>query len=143
MAKTLAIIVGVILVVVGLLGFVANPLVGPGALFETNTVHDIVHLLLGAVLLIVGLAAAGQAQLWLKIVGVVYLLVAVLGFMMPSPLLGLVAVNTADHWLHVLLGVILLAGGFIAKDGMTRGGMGAPMGSANPPMGGGMGPRAM
>jgi hypothetical protein len=143
MAKTLAIIVGIILVVVGLLGFVANPLVGPGALFETNTMHDLVHLVLGAALLFVGLMAASQSALWLKIIGAVYLLVAVLGFIMPSPLLGLIATNAADHWLHLLVGAILLAGGFMANKGGSMGSMSQSMGTPNPPMGGGMGPRAM
>jgi hypothetical protein len=31
-------------------------------------------------------------------------------------LLGLVAVNHADHWLHVLLAVVILAAGFLLPD---------------------------
>ena len=31
-------------------------------------------------------------------------------------LLGLVAMNTADHWLHVILAVVILAAGFLLED---------------------------
>ncbi len=79
----------------------------------TNTVHNIVHLLLGAILLVMAYQGNAQAALGMKIVGVVYLLVAVLGFVAASPLLGLVVVNTADNWLHVVLGAVLLGLGLM------------------------------
>jgi hypothetical protein len=53
----------------------------------------------------------------LKVVGAVYLLLAVLGFVLipaGGDLLGLVAMNTADHWLHLVLGVVIVAVGFMA-----------------------------
>jgi hypothetical protein len=41
-------------------------------------------------------------------------LVAVLGFFSHgNMLLGLIRVNHADHWLHVLLAVVVLAAGFL------------------------------
>lgn len=111
MAKMLAILFGVIFVVVGVLGFVPNPLVGAGALFDANTAHNIVHLAVGLVLLAIAFWASAKSALWLKILGAVYLLVAVLGFVMPSPLLGIIEINSADNWLHVLLGVVLILAG--------------------------------
>ena len=54
----------------------------------------------------------------------VYALVAILGLVTGGPmLLGLVAMNTADHWLHVALAVVLLAAGFMLRrtgDGLAR-----------------------
>ena len=122
MAKTLAIVFGVIFVLVGLLGFIPNPLVGPDALFVTDAWHNLVHLLFGVILLVVAYTAAEKSALWLKILGVVYLILAVLGFVMISEggeLLGLVAMNHADHWLHVVLGVVLLAAGLMGKKPAT------------------------
>lgn len=116
MAKTLAIVFGVIFVLVGLLGFVPNPIVGMGAIFETDTLHNLVHLIVGIILLVVAYQAAAQSALWLKIIGVVYLLLAVIGWFMGAPLLGIVTANAADHWLHLVLGVVLVAAGFAAKD---------------------------
>ncbi|MCI0597484.1 DUF4383 domain-containing protein [Candidatus Parcubacteria bacterium] len=118
MAKTLAIVFGIVFVVVGLLGFVPNPLVGEMAIFETDMMHNLVHLLFGVILLVVAYMYAGSAALWLKILGVVYLVLAVLGFLMipeGGKLLGLVHTSMSDHWLHIVLGIVLVAAGFAAK----------------------------
>ena len=123
MAKKLALLFGVVFIVVGLLGmFVPNPLVGAGALFDTNMAHDLVHLLFGIILLAVALKMPGASAKWLKILGVVYLVIALAGFVLaPSGglLFGLVETNDADHWLHVLLGVVLLVAGFMGKKDMS------------------------
>jgi hypothetical protein len=133
MAKTLAYVFGVVFVLVGLLGFIPNPLVGMGAMFETDMMHNLVHLLFGVILLVVAWKAAEKSALWLKILGVVYLVLAVLGFLMASEggmLLGLVSTNAADHWLHIVLGIVLVGAGFYAKKGMGS----SPMPGANPTM---------
>jgi hypothetical protein len=52
MAKTLATTFGVLLVLMGLLGFVENPLIG---IFPVNGADNWLHLLLGAVLLAGGI----------------------------------------------------------------------------------------
>ena len=132
MAKTLAIIFGVIFVLVGLLGFVPNPLVGANALFDTNTTHDLVHLIIGIVLLLVAFYASAQSALWLKIIGAIYLVVALLGFFTASPLFGLVEVNDADNWLHIVLGIVLIAAGYWAKEEHAPQNMGGGMNM--PPM---------
>lgn len=128
MAKTLAIVFGAVFVLVGVLGFVDNPLVGSMGLFETDTAHDLVHVVIGAVLLFVAFTAPQKSATWLKIFGVVYLLLAVLGFLMVpegGELLGLVAMNHADHWLHVGLAIALLIAGVVAgkKGSAVTGGM--------------------
>lgn len=114
MAKTLAIVFGAIFVLVGILGFVNNPLVGPSGIFMTNGLHNLVHLLFGIILLVASRGGQASSASWLKILGVVYLVLAVVGFLLapngPS-LLGLVSINMADHWLHVVLGVVLLIAG--------------------------------
>jgi hypothetical protein len=127
MAKTLAYVFGVVFVLVGLLGFVENPLVGMGAIFETDMLHNLVHILFGVILLLVAAKAAGKVALTLKVLGVVYLILAILGFLVEGPLLGLVAANHADHWLHVVLGVVLVGAGFMGKGK-------APMPGMNPTM---------
>lgn len=118
MAKKIAVLFGVIFVLVGVLGFFPNPLVGMEGVFETDALHNIVHLLFGIILLVVAMKAPGKSALWLKILGAVYLLLALLGFFLISEggkLLGLVQMNHADHWLHVVLGVVLLVAGFMGK----------------------------
>jgi threonine/homoserine/homoserine lactone efflux protein len=116
MAKTTSLVFGIVFVLVAVLGMIGTPLVGAGegALFHTNTAHDVIHLVVGLVFLAIALFAVDKAVLALKVVGVVYLLVAVLGFAMASPLLGFIEVNSADNWLHVVLGVVILGLGLAA-----------------------------
>jgi hypothetical protein len=59
--------------------------------------------------------------MWLTILGVVYLIVAVLGFLLApgsGMLLGLIEANDADHWLHIVLGVVLILAGMAGKGKM-------------------------
>lgn len=119
MAKKLAMIFGAVFVLVGILGFIPNPLVGAeGALFETDLMHNLVHLLFGVILLVVAMKNEAASALWLMILGIVYLVLAVLGFLMipeEGELLGLVHMNNADHWLHIGLAVLLIGGSFFSK----------------------------
>jgi hypothetical protein len=115
MAKNLIILFGVVFVVVGILGFIENPIVGDNGYFVTNTVHDLVHLISGILFLIIGFSAAGSSSSALIIFGVVYALVAILGFFAETTILGLVAINFADNILHVVLALAFLIAGFATK----------------------------
>ena len=118
MAKTMAILFGVVFLVVGILGFVPavtkdDMLLG---IFHVNAAHNCVHLLSGVVALICGMAGVGPSRLYFKIFGLVYGAVAVLGFLNPGEhtmLLGLISNNTADTWLHVAISAVSLIVGFM------------------------------
>lgn len=116
-AQLYALVLGVVLVIAGVAGFFwsSSFAVGTSAGVEqdfllgvlaVNGWHNVVHLVTGAV----GLAVAGSyagARLYALTLGLVYLLVALLGFVAASndALLGLLAINTEDNLLHVLIGV--------------------------------------
>ncbi len=113
MAKKLAMVFGVIFVLVGLLGFVSNPLVGATGYFHTDMIHNIIHLVVGVLMLVM---AGSMATLALNLFGAVYVLLAIVGFVQGGDmLLGFVAYNSADNWLHLVLGVVLLAAGMSLK----------------------------
>ncbi len=114
MAKKFAMIFGWVFVVIGVLGFISNPIVSdaPGALFHADTAHNIIHLLSGIIFLWVAYGAADKAAMVLKVFGVIYLLVAIIGFVSGESVLGLFAVNAADNWLHLILALLFLWGGF-------------------------------
>ena len=116
MAKTVLYVFGAILVVVGLVGFVNDPVLG---LFEVDTLHNLVHIVTGIVFLAVAAFAVGNASLTAKIFGVIYAVVAVLGFVMPGTLGTLMEVNMADHVLHAGLALVLLYVGFMGEKGMA------------------------
>ena len=114
-AKLAAIVLGIVFVLVGLLGFVNNPVLG---LFAVNTSHNLIHIISGLVLLAGAYSSLGSG-LALKIVGIVYALIAIIGFFMVSVdgmLLGFITMNDADKWLHVVLAVVILAAGFGLPD---------------------------
>ena len=117
-AKMGALVLGVIFVLAGIAGFVPNPLVGPTGIFVTNPMHDYVHIGSGAVLVIAGLTSFAKPGLLL--VGVIYAVVAVLGFVMQEEMLfGLIHMNDADRYLHVGLALVLLAAGILLPSGNT------------------------
>ncbi len=112
--RTAGLIIGIVFVVVGILGFVPNPLVSSTGIFMVNTAHNLVHLISGAVIL-AGVYSFGSA-LALKIIGVIYAIIAILGLFMGGDMLFGIAMNMADHWLHVVLAVVILLAGFALPD---------------------------
>jgi uncharacterized protein DUF4383 len=64
-----------------------------------------------------GRTSAAYARTYFRVFGVVYALVAVLGFYVGNGmLLGLISNNMPDTWLHVAIAVVALALGFAVKD---------------------------
>jgi len=115
MAKTFGMLFGIVFLAVGILGFVPGVTTNDMLLgiFMVNKVHSIVHIASGAIFLIASMAGAGAARLWFQISGIIYAIVAVLGFMNPNGMLfGMMSNNPADTWLHVVLAVAMLAIGF-------------------------------
>jgi hypothetical protein len=115
MLKRLAVAFGLVFLLVGILGFV--PGVAPNehllGIFHVNAAHNVVHLATGAVALICGITSAHASQLFFRIFGIVYGLVAVLGFVMgDQPLLGIISNNRADAWLHTGIAAVSLFLGF-------------------------------
>lgn len=121
MLKKIALIFGVIFTLVGVLGFVPGITTTDAGgmqyllgIFMVDGLHNVVHLTSG----IAGLAASTStryAKMYLVGFGVIYALVALLGFF-DETLLGLFHVNMADNWLHLLLALGLLGGGLLVKE---------------------------
>ncbi len=125
--RTVGYAFGAVYLVVGLLGFTVSgghsfagaeggSLLG---LFGVNGLHNIVHLLVG--LALAGAAAAGTAaaRATNTSVGAVYLLVGLLGLVVGSGSLNLLALNGADNLLHFASAILLLVVG-LATDRATR-----------------------
>jgi len=115
MVKTLGMLFGIVFLAVGILGFVPGVTTNDMLLniFMVNKAHSIVHIASGAVFLIASMSGAGAARLWFQLFGIIYAIVAVLGFMTPNGmLLGVISNNPADTYLHVGLAVAMLLIGF-------------------------------
>ena len=125
MVKRVAMVFGIVFLLMGILGLlqpggrqmgVDNPHMLLG-LFPVNLLHNIVHLAFG----IWGLAASRSfagARSYAQIVGVVYIVLAALGFVAPTTF-GFIPIGGNDIWLHAVLGLALAYFGFTAKETAT------------------------
>ncbi|HEX8136665.1 MAG TPA: DUF4383 domain-containing protein [Pyrinomonadaceae bacterium] len=137
MAKTICKILGVVFLLVGLVGFVSPGFLGT----HLSIVHNLVHLISGAVALYLGFAGSlSAARLFCIVFGIVYLLLGICGFLLGGPAVPTVAglesmgsdsrllriiphqleLGTMDHVVHVLLGIVFLIGGFLTKADVAR-----------------------
>ena len=79
MAKTIAKILGVVFILVGIIGFLAPGLLG----MHLSLAHNFVHLISGALALYFGFAGTlAGARLFCIVFGVVYALLGVAGFLL-------------------------------------------------------------
>lgn len=117
MAKTIATILGIGFLLVGIVGFISPGLLG----MHLNTTHNLVHIITGVVSLYFGLAASLSAARTFDIAfGAVYTLLGVAGFVAGTGddrmlNLGPLMLGTSDHAVHIILGVIYLIGGLLTK----------------------------
>jgi hypothetical protein len=111
-ARLYATLVGGVLVIAGVIGFFYSASFGsPGnvddvfGILAVNAWHNIFHIVTGAIGLLVAGYAARQYALWL---GVIYLVIAVWGFIIGNgdSILGFIPVNTEDSVLHLVLGLL-------------------------------------
>lgn len=121
MAKTVCKILGVVLLLVGVCGFAAPHLLGA----HLTTPHNLVHIVSGVIALYFGFAGTlSAAKMFALVFGVVYLALGILGMALGAPpdrmwhVAGILDLGQADHGIHILLGVIFLAGGLFTKTGV-------------------------
>ena len=130
--KKVATIFGVILLAVGVMGFVPA-LVPEGRLlgiFAVDGVHNMVHIGTGIAAIACAMASDGAARAFFKVFGIVYALVAVLGiFHGTDPLLGVMAHNVADTFLHFGIAAFALYMGFVYRGVAHHGGHGGLRGA--------------
>jgi Domain of unknown function (DUF4383) len=117
--RRVALVVGVVFILVGVLGFIPGvttnfdtlTFAGHGSdakligVFEVSILHNIVHLLFG----VAGIAmsrSAGAARTFLIGGGVVYLVLFLYGlFIDHESSANFVPLNSADNWLHLVLAI--------------------------------------
>jgi len=129
--QTVTLAVGAVFLLVGILGFVPGITSGvdqltfaghqSGAmllgLFQVSILHNIVHLLFGVVGLALSRSWPGSRS-YLIWGGAIYLVLWIYGLVIghESPA-NFVPLNTADNWLHFVLGVAMLGLGVLLGRG--------------------------
>ena len=104
-------IFGALLLLLGILGFI--PEVTPHGMllkiFQANHSLNFVHLFPGMAGIWCGLSSSLAAKVYFRFFGFVYALFAVMGlFARHGIVLGRIANNVADTWLHVAIAIIFL-----------------------------------
>lgn len=118
-SKTFAFIFGGLFVVLGVLGFIPSfssqeRLLG---ILEVNRLQNVLHILTGALGIIVGVSSLYYAKMYFKVFGAAFLIIAVLGFVTGDGLGGgMLPVNMADDLLCVIIAAVALFVGFIMKE---------------------------
>ncbi|MFZ2176259.1 MAG: DUF4383 domain-containing protein [Rhodococcus sp. (in: high G+C Gram-positive bacteria)] len=125
--QTAALAVGALFLLVGILGFIPgittdyDMLSGAGheseamllGIFQVSILHNVVHLLFG----VAGIAlarAVNTARLYLIVGGAIYLVLWIYGLVIDKDSsANFVPVNSADDWLHFVLGAGMIALGFL------------------------------
>jgi uncharacterized membrane protein HdeD (DUF308 family) len=128
MAKTICKLLGVVLLLVGIIGFVKPGFLGT----HLSMAHNLVHILSGIIALYFGFAASLSAArgFCLGICGFI------LGSAQPTTLTnmtdmaadtrlwkvipGTLELGTADHAVHLLLGILFLVGALMTKTNYAR-----------------------
>ena len=127
--QSLAALVGLVFLLVGILGFIpgiTTPLQRPGlcghdssakllGIFQTSVLHNIVHIAFGVGILMA--KTPEGARTYLIGGGVAYLAVWLIGVIGG---LDWLPVNAADNWLHIVLGVGMIALGFVTGRSVQR-----------------------
>lgn len=116
-------VVGAVFLLVGILGFIPGITTNYASLgvaghmseamllgvFQVSILHNIVHMLFGVAGILMGRTAL-QAKNFLLYGGIVYLVLWIYGLLIGhETAANFVPVNTADNWLHFLLGVGMIA----------------------------------
>src|SRR4051812_39630989 len=114
-------LIGAVLVIAGIIGFFYSASFDTGTsgvlantddlfgVLGVNGWHNVVHILIGLLLLACAGTAARSAALG---VGLLYLVLSIWGFIeSDNVILGLVPVNDEDNVLHLILGLLGLAAG--------------------------------
>ena len=114
-AKLYALVVGAVLVLAGILGFFyessfttnENDRDAVLGILDVNGFHNVVHIASGLLGLLAFQAGAAASRTYALGLGVVYLLVAVWGFVIGDgeSILSIIPVNTEDNILHLLISI--------------------------------------
>ena len=120
-ARVTAYVLGVAFVLAGVFGFVETGFSGWLAAdtdayltwLRLNPMHNLAHVVLGAVLLVGASGSERAARAWAGVVGLLYVGVAAYGFVLVGePSWNVLALNTVDNWFHLVTGLALLLAAF-------------------------------
>jgi len=126
--RLLAVIVGGLYLVGGIAAFVISAgmgfFAGPGrplvGVFSTNPSAAVLDILIGAALVMAGLATVAAARIVTTSAGTLFLVLGLAGLFVIGTDVNVLALNGADNALHFASAVVLLGVGLGAERSVTR-----------------------
>lgn len=117
MAKVYAQVVGVVLLLLGVIGFFVSSLLGA----PTTAFHNLIHFVSGAWGAYAGFRGGlGGPKTFAQIFGVIYTIVGLVGFILPGFLGGIsIPVNFVYNLVHLVIGLLGLYAGFSKQAAMA------------------------
>jgi len=118
MLQKLSWVFGIILIIIGVLGFI-KAASSSGLLFGTfslDTMDALIYIATGALAIVAARQGAFRTRLYFKVFGIIYALITVLGFIQGNAVLGLMVVNTPDNVLNLVIALVALWAGFGSKE---------------------------
>ncbi len=116
MAKQFSIILGIVLLAVGILGWVSGGHNHQLIVFGINMNHNLVHLLSGAVALLAAFMGGEKySKVYCLVFGAVYGIVTIAGFLNVAQVVTLLNINVADNFLHLGIAAASLYFGATSK----------------------------
>jgi hypothetical protein len=127
--QLVALLFGVVFLLVGIAGFIPGITTGYDTMqfaghhseamllgiFQVSILHNIVHLLYGVAGLLLA-RTAPLARMYLLVGGIAYLALWIYGLLIGhDSAANFVPLNTADNWLHLVLGVVMVAASFLYR----------------------------
>ncbi len=118
----IAVVLGAVYVLVGILGFFVtggvefagtqgDKLLG---VFEVNPLHNLVHLAIGIALIAAFYSGAAAVRAVATIIGAVYVILGIAGFFIEGEA-NILALNVPDHILHLVSGAALLVAAALTR----------------------------
>jgi hypothetical protein len=112
-SRVVALVLGAAFLLVGALGFTADAEAWLFGILSVNTVQNVLHLVIGAVLIAV--AFSSRAPLLTAILGTVLLALGIAGLFIINTEFNIIAVNGAANLLHFASAAVLLGVGLGAR----------------------------
>jgi hypothetical protein len=122
--KNLMYIIGVVFVLLGVVGFFQDPILG---FLDVDTMLNLVYLVTGILAIVFTMQGDQQGRKFFMIFGIIFALITILGFITGegNEILGLLTVTSANNYFHLVVTVVFLILGLKKPAGSST--MSSPM----------------
>lgn len=110
MTKSTLNILGIVLIILGVLGCLHNPILG---IMEASVTHNVVHLLSGLFALCFARRSVARQKKFARALGIIYGVLGIVGLMFPHQMmLDFIGIDVIGSILHLIIAIVCIYIGF-------------------------------